>query len=196
MNKKFVYQVGNNKKKLYYDARPTKYKKACTKLTVTHIHKCPPLVTLLCQINPLHILLTRSMFCLFVTCWFLMLRTCQLHAESQSCRITSFRLSVIAILRIQRKLCLLLWGESPPMCWSNYIIRNMYYLYGQNTTIFSHRIVHWVYNYMFRPCILAIIRLYYNLYSCLLCYSTTWWCPIYRAETCSCIPNVLFCVKI
>ena len=24
MNKKFVYQVGNNKK-LYYDARPTKY---------------------------------------------------------------------------------------------------------------------------------------------------------------------------
>jgi len=25
MNKKFVYQVGNNKKKLYYDARPTKY---------------------------------------------------------------------------------------------------------------------------------------------------------------------------
>jgi len=25
MNKKFVYQVGDNKKKLYYDARPTKY---------------------------------------------------------------------------------------------------------------------------------------------------------------------------
>jgi len=25
MNKKFVYQVGNNKK-LHYDARPTKYK--------------------------------------------------------------------------------------------------------------------------------------------------------------------------
>jgi len=26
MNKKFVYQVGNNKKS-YYDARPTKYQK-------------------------------------------------------------------------------------------------------------------------------------------------------------------------
>jgi len=25
MNKKFVYQVRNNNKKLYYDARPTKY---------------------------------------------------------------------------------------------------------------------------------------------------------------------------
>ena len=25
MNKKFVYQVGNDKKKLYYDARPTIY---------------------------------------------------------------------------------------------------------------------------------------------------------------------------
>jgi hypothetical protein len=25
MNKKFVYEVGNNKKKLYHDARPTKY---------------------------------------------------------------------------------------------------------------------------------------------------------------------------
>jgi len=25
MNKKFVYQVGNNKKKLYYDAWPTRY---------------------------------------------------------------------------------------------------------------------------------------------------------------------------
>jgi hypothetical protein len=33
----------------------------------------------------------------------------------------------------------------------------MYYLYGQNTTdIFSGRIVHWVYNYMIRPCILVI----------------------------------------
>jgi len=39
----------------------------------------------------------------------------------------------------------------------------MYYLYGQNTIIFSHRIVLWVYNYMFRPCILAIIRLYCKL---------------------------------
>jgi len=29
--------------------------------------------------------------------------------------------------------------------------------------IFSHRIVQWVYNYMFRPCILAIVRLYCNL---------------------------------
>jgi len=29
MNKKFVYQVGNNKKKLYYDARPTKYQDLC-----------------------------------------------------------------------------------------------------------------------------------------------------------------------
>jgi len=29
--------------------------------------------------------------------------------------------------------------------------------------IFSHRIVHRVYNYMFRPCIWAIVRLYYQL---------------------------------
>jgi len=29
--------------------------------------------------------------------------------------------------------------------------------------MFSHRIVHWVYNYMFRPCILDIVRLYYIL---------------------------------
>ena len=29
--------------------------------------------------------------------------------------------------------------------------------------IFLHRIVHWVYNYMFRPCILAIVRLYHKL---------------------------------
>jgi hypothetical protein len=28
---------------------------------------------------------------------------------------------------------------------------------------FSHRIVHWVYNYMFRSSILAIVRLYYEL---------------------------------
>jgi len=33
-------------------------------------------------------------------------------------------------------------------------------------------------------------------YSCLSSYNTTWWWPIYRAETCSCIPNVLFYVKI
>jgi len=40
-----------------------------------------------------------------------------------------------------------------------------------NTTIFSHRIVHWVYNYMFRPCILAIFRLYY---STVQSYSNGW----------------------
>jgi hypothetical protein len=39
MNKKFVYQVGNNKKKLYYDAWPTKYQdvhafvKSCARIT-------------------------------------------------------------------------------------------------------------------------------------------------------------------
>jgi len=33
MNKKFVYQVGNNKK-LYYDARPTKYQDS-TESTIT-----------------------------------------------------------------------------------------------------------------------------------------------------------------
>jgi len=100
--------------------------------------------------------------------------------------------------------------------------------------IFSHRIVHLVYNYMFRPCILVTVRSYsklynqlYNMcvgycggerdlvfvrrdlvppspppeypmhifYSCWLSYSTTWRWPIYRAETCSCITNVLFYVK-
>jgi hypothetical protein len=33
------------------------------------------------------------------------------------------------------------------------------------------------------------------LYSCLSLSTTCRW-PILRAETCSCIPNVLFCVKI
>jgi len=37
----------------------------------------------------------------------------------------------------------------------NYMVRHNY--------IFSQRIVQWVYNYMFRPCILAIVRLYYKL---------------------------------
>jgi len=34
---------------------------------------------------------------------------------------------------------------------------------SEHNYIFSHRIVHWVYNYMFRPCILAIVRLYCKL---------------------------------
>jgi hypothetical protein len=33
-------------------------------------------------------------------------------------------------------------------------------IWSEHKYIFSHRIVHWVYNYMFRPCILAIVRLY------------------------------------
>jgi len=32
--------------------------------------------------------------------------------------------------------------------------------YGQNTTIMSHKIVHRLYNYMFRPWVLAIFRLF------------------------------------
>jgi len=32
-----------------------------------------------------------------------------------------------------------------------------------NNIFFSHTIVHWVYNYMFRPCILAIVRLHCKL---------------------------------
>jgi len=34
---------------------------------------------------------------------------------------------------------------------------------SEHNYIFSFRIVHWVYNYMFRPCILAIVRLYHKL---------------------------------
>jgi len=73
-------------------------------------------------------------------------------------------------------------------------------IWSEHDYIFSHRIVHWVYNYMFRSCILAIVRLYCNLNKQLYCmavcyiYSTTWRWPIYRAETCSFIPNVLFYV--
>jgi hypothetical protein len=64
-----------------------------------------------------------------------------------------------------------LWGESSPLCWSNYIFRKYVLpIWSEHNNIFSHRIVHWVCNYMF-------------------------W-PIYRAETCSCIPSVLLCVKM
>jgi len=57
---------------------------ACTKeLKVNHIHKCPPTVTLLCQINLLHILPFRCLICLFVTFWFLTLRTCQVTCQIQ-----------------------------------------------------------------------------------------------------------------
>ena len=42
--------------------------------------------------------------------------------------------------------------------------------YMVRTTIFSHRIVHLVYKYMFWPCILVIIRWYYNLTNkCKMC---------------------------
>jgi hypothetical protein len=48
--------------------------------------------------------------------------------------------------------------------WSEH--NHIYYLYGQNTTIYFHnRIIHWIYNYMFRPCTQAIVRLYCNLTS-------------------------------
>jgi len=36
-------------------------------------------------------------------------------------------------------------------------------IWSEYNYIFLHRIVHWVYNYMFRPCILAIVRLNYKL---------------------------------
>ena len=36
-------------------------------------------------------------------------------------------------------------------------------IWSGHNYIFSHRIVHWVYNYMFRPCILTIVRLYCKL---------------------------------
>jgi hypothetical protein len=50
------------------------------------------------------------------------------------------------------------------MCLSNYIIRkNVVSIWSEHNYIFSHRIVVWVYNYMFRPCILAIVRLYCKL---------------------------------
>ena len=78
-------------------------------LTVTHIHKCPPLVTFLSQMNLLHILAAHCLFYPFITCWFLTLKSSQLPAESHTCMITSCQLSVIANLHIQKtnKLCLL-----------------------------------------------------------------------------------------
>jgi len=36
-------------------------------------------------------------------------------------------------------------------------------MWSEHNYIFSHRIVDWVYNYTLRPCILAIVRLYYKL---------------------------------
>ena len=55
----------------------------------------------------------------------------------------------------------LLWGQSSPLCCSNYIIRKYVLpIWSEHNHIFSHRIVHSVYNYVFRPCILAIVRLY------------------------------------
>jgi len=45
-----------------------------------------------------------------------------------------------------------------------YIIRKYVLpIWSEHNYILSHRIVHWVYNYMFRLCILAIVRLYYKL---------------------------------
>jgi hypothetical protein len=53
----------------------------------------------------------------------------------------------------------------------NYILLSQVYCVWQvvkiptiifNNPVFSHRIVHRVYNYMFRPCILAIVRSYYK----------------------------------
>jgi hypothetical protein len=44
---------------------------------------------------------------------------------------------------------------------SNYIIRKYVLpIWSEHNYMFSHRVVHWVYNYMFRPCILAILRFY------------------------------------
>jgi hypothetical protein len=44
----------------------------------------------------------------------------------------------------------------------NYLVRAQLY--------FHNRIIHWVYSYMFRSCVLAIVRLYYNLTSnCTIC---------------------------
>jgi len=45
-----------------------------------------------------------------------------------------------------------------------YIIRKyILTICSDRNYIFSHRIVHWVYNYMFRPCIFPIVRLYCKL---------------------------------
>ena len=54
-----------------------------------------------------------------------------------------------------------LWSETSPLCWTNYMIRKYVLpIWSECNYIFSNRIVHWVYNYMFRPCILAVVRLY------------------------------------
>ena len=70
-----------------------------------------------------------------------------------------------------------------------------------------------IYNYMFRPCKLSIIRLFvepvswlYEISSplpnsyCiikLLVLRTTWWWPTYKPETCSCIlRSVTYCIVI
>jgi len=45
-----------------------------------------------------------------------------------------------------------------------YIIRKYVLpIWSEHNYIFLHSIVHWVHNYMFQPCILAIIRLYCKL---------------------------------
>jgi hypothetical protein len=63
-------------------------------------------------------------------------------------------------IRLHRNRC----DEPSPLCWSNYIIRKYVLpIWSEHNYISSHRILHWVYNCMFRPCILAIVRLYCKL---------------------------------
>jgi hypothetical protein len=55
-------------------------------------------------------------------------------------------------------------ASHPPCVWSNYTItKYVLPICSEENYIFSHRLVHWVHNYMFRPCILVIVRLYCKL---------------------------------
>jgi hypothetical protein len=44
------------------------------------------------------------------------------------------------------------------VCSNDIITKYVLPICSEHNYIFSHRIVHWVYNYKFRPCILAIVR--------------------------------------
>jgi len=61
----------------------------------------------------------------------------------------------------RRQGTILLRGESSPLCWS--IKKYVLTIWSEHNYIFLHGIVRWVYNYMFRPCVLAIVSLYCEL---------------------------------
>ena len=64
------------------------------------------------------------------------------------------------------------WVCNMVICLAKRIIRK---LYGQNTTILSHRVVRRLYNYMFWSWVLAIFRLFTTYRSAIQCAYVLFW---------------------